>query len=109
MSDPNSLLVDPLQSIYGGASSASAFGLHDQMHTRPSIKLSPSPDRDFLQSGVYVHTPVQTQGQILSDQMDVTLMAPEGQNQDELWHSFLNNLLPPSGPLHPAHSQERHF
>ncbi|KAF7986801.1 hypothetical protein HWV62_20428 [Athelia sp. TMB] len=107
LSDPNDLFVGPLHSVYGGASSVSAFGLYDPMHTRPSLKLSPSPDRDFLQPGMYVHTPLRTQ--IPSDQMDVALMEPKGQNQDELWHSFLSSLLPPSDSPNPTHSQNQRF
>lgn len=99
--DPNGYIAGPSSALHSRIDVASALAgdraRYEQLPTRPLLKVSPSPDRDFLQSGVYVQTPMQSQGQSHPDQMDVTLVVPEGQNQNDLWHSFLSGLLPSPG------------
>lgn len=105
--DPNSFIVSSY-AMHSRADMTPFTGdqiRYGELPPRPLLKISPSPERDFLQSGIYIPTPVQRQGQTHPDQMDVTLAIPEGQNQNELWNSFLSGLLPSSSnPDTPSHA-----
>lgn len=107
--DSNSYIAGPSYALHSRRDGASAFvGDRSRYEQPPALsKISPSPDRDFLHSGVYVQTPAHSQGQPHPDQMDVMLVVPEGQNQNDLWHTFLSDLLPSSGAPAQAPSYSR--